>query len=109
MAFEFWGGGGVARGGFSRYFNTVCYGGRSVLINFWADYHLGGSKRGRLGRSDCIPILPEAFLTFASKSSFRPSYQGYWVMGIHGDLFSPINPLPDSWGFMDRARIWYFP
>ena len=26
-----------------------------------------------------------------------------WVMGIHGDLFSPINPPSDSWGFQDQG------
>ena len=26
---------------------------RSVPSHFWADYHLGGSKRGGLGGSDC--------------------------------------------------------
>ncbi len=48
-------GAGVARGGFARYFNTVFYRGRSVLGHFQADYHLGGSKRGGLGGSDCMP------------------------------------------------------
>ncbi len=32
------------------YFN----GGRSVSGPFWPDYHLGGSRRGGLGGSDCI-------------------------------------------------------
>ena len=35
------------------------------------------------------------------------TYSMTGVLGFmgHGDLFSPMNPLPDSWGFMDRARI----
>ena len=47
------GGDGIERGGlFSQlymYFNR----GRSVTGHFWPDYHLGGSRRGGLGRSDC--------------------------------------------------------
>ena len=41
-------------GGLWRYFSIIFYGGRFVLSHFQADYHLGGSRRGGLGRSDCI-------------------------------------------------------
>ena len=47
-------GDGIARGGLSSQFYIVIYGGRSVLGHFQADYHLGGSRRGGLGGSDCI-------------------------------------------------------
>ncbi len=50
------GGAGIARGGLSSLFYMYFNGGRSVSSHFWPDYHLGGSRRGGLGGSDCITI-----------------------------------------------------
>ncbi len=36
------------------YSNIIFYEGRFVLSHFQADWHLGGSTRGGLGRSGCI-------------------------------------------------------
>ncbi len=49
-------GDGIARGGLSSHFYIVFYGERSVLSHFQADYHLGGSRRGGLGGSDCNTV-----------------------------------------------------
>ena len=47
-------GDGIERGGLSSQFYIYFNRGRSVSGLFWPDYHLGGSRRGGLGGSDCI-------------------------------------------------------
>ncbi len=36
-------------------------------------------------------------------------YSDSWVMGIHGDLFSPMNPPSDSWGFIISSSYPWIP
>ena len=53
------GGDRIGRGGLATQFSIDLNRGRFVPSHFWADYHLGGSKRGGLGGSDCISV-PES-------------------------------------------------
>ena len=48
--------------------------GRFVPSHFWTDWHLGRSKRGRLGRSDCILIGSVVYSSYAKQQSFRPVF-----------------------------------
>ena len=55
---------GLERGGLSSHFYMHFNGGRSVSGHFWPDYHLGGSKRGGLGGSDCTSNLRSFVLIY---------------------------------------------
>ncbi len=50
------GGDGIERGGLTSKFSMYFDRGRFVPSHFWADYHLGGSRRGGLGGSDCTRV-----------------------------------------------------
>ncbi len=91
------GGDGIARGGLSSHFYIVFYGGRSVLGHFQADYHLGGSRRGGLGGSDCSSL----WISFSENSLKRDTFwrsacNHYTVICCIHACYSRQSPAPDK-------------